>query len=172
VKLPELRIEQYLAGLQLATVACRPSSTVSHLSIPCTYSILSIPWSSMCHLIEPYRREQAGAHAADEPDRLRMRWALSRPSSSTIRTSTCPSGPPEPHPTLHQTSLAVGKPCHTFSPPRLLLQGGRSSGWKKDKPGGFARSVTQENSSAGAPLKEIVRGNQRGLGANWFSLNL
>jgi hypothetical protein len=24
----------------------------------------------MCHLIEPYRREQARVHAADEPDRL------------------------------------------------------------------------------------------------------
>jgi hypothetical protein len=32
--------------------------------------------------------------------------------------------------------------------------------------------VTQGNSSAGAPLKEIVRGNPRGLGANLFSLNL
>jgi hypothetical protein len=38
--------------------------------------------------------------------------------------------------------------------------------------GVFARSVTQRNSSAGAPLKEIVRGNPTGLGANWFFLNL
>jgi hypothetical protein len=32
--------------------------------------------------------------------------------------------------------------------------------------------VTQGNSSAGAPLKGIVKGNPRGLGANLFSLNL
>jgi hypothetical protein len=38
--------------------------------------------------------------------------------------------------------------------------------------GVFARSVTQGNSSAGAPLKKIVKGNPRGLGANLFSLNL
>jgi hypothetical protein len=43
---------------------------------------------------------------------------------------------------------------------------------RKKSQGVFARSVTQGNSSAGAPLKEIDRGNQRGLGANWFSLNL
>jgi hypothetical protein len=32
-----------VAELQPAVVACRPSSTVSHSSIPCTCSILSIP---------------------------------------------------------------------------------------------------------------------------------
>jgi hypothetical protein len=32
--------------------------------------------------------------------------------------------------------------------------------------------VTQGNSSAGAPLKEIVRRNPRGLSANLFSLHL
>jgi hypothetical protein len=32
-------------------------------------------------------------------------------------------------------------------------------------------SVTHGNSSAGAPLKEIVKGNPRGLGTNWFSLS-
>jgi hypothetical protein len=43
---------------------------------------------------------------------------------------------------------------------------------RKKSQGGFARSVTQGNSSTGAPLKGIVRGNPRGLGANRFSLNL
>jgi hypothetical protein len=43
---------------------------------------------------------------------------------------------------------------------------------RKKSQGVFARSVTQRNSSAGAPLKGIVKGNPRGLGANGFSLNL
>jgi hypothetical protein len=43
---------------------------------------------------------------------------------------------------------------------------------RKKRQGVFARSVTQGNSSTGAPLKEIVRRNPRGLGANLFSLNL
>jgi hypothetical protein len=125
-----------VARLQPATVARRPSSTVSHSSIPCTYSTLGITWSSLCQLIEPYRREQVGAHAADEPDCLRMRSALSRPSPSMIRTLTWPPGSPGSHPALHRTSLAAGKPRHPFSSPRLLLQGGRRSSWKKEKSGG------------------------------------
>jgi hypothetical protein len=161
-----------VARLQPAVVARKPSSTVSHSSIPCTYSILSIPWSSMCHLIEPYRREQAGAHAADELDRLRTRSDLFWPSPSTTRTWTWPPGPPESHPALHWTSLTAGKPRHPFSSPRLLFQGGRSLGWKKEKPGGILRSQWLRNSSAGVWFKGLVKGNPRGLGANWFSLNL
>jgi hypothetical protein len=42
----------------------------------------------MCRLIELYRREQAEAHAADEPDRLRTRPALFQPSPPVIRPST------------------------------------------------------------------------------------
>jgi hypothetical protein len=34
--------------------------------------------------------------------------------------------------------------------------------------GVFARSVTQGNSSAGAPFKGLVKGNPMGLGANRF----
>jgi hypothetical protein len=50
---------------------------------------------------------------------------------------------------------------------------GKELGLKEGNARGFfARSVTQGNSSVGAPLKEIVRGNPRGLGTNWFSLNL
>jgi hypothetical protein len=50
---------------------------------------------------------------------------------------------------------------------------GKDLGLKERKAKGvFAKSVTQGNSSAGAPLKEIVRGNQKGLGANCFSFNL
>jgi hypothetical protein len=109
----------------------------NHLSIPCAYSLLSIPWSSLCHLIEPYCCEQAGAHATDEPDRLRMRSDLFWPSPSMTCTSTWPPGPPGPHPALHRTSLAVGKPRHHFSSPRFLLRWGRSPGWKKEKRGGF-----------------------------------
>jgi hypothetical protein len=133
-----------IAGLQPATVARRPSSTVSHSSIPCTYSTLGISWSSLCQLIEPYRCEQARAHAANKPDRLRTRSTLSWPSPSTIRTSTWLSGPPRPHPALHRTSLAAGKPRHPFSSPWLLLQGGRSSGWKKEKPEGFCEVSDSE----------------------------
>jgi hypothetical protein len=48
---------------------------------------------------------------------------------------------------------------------------GKEPGLKERKArGGFARIVTQGNSSAGAPLKEIVKGNPRGLGANLFFL--
>jgi hypothetical protein len=47
----------------------------------------------------------------------------------------------------------------------LRLKEGRAGGF-------FVKSVTQGNSSAGATLKEMVIGNQRGLDANWFSLNL
>jgi hypothetical protein len=36
----------------------------------------------------------------------------------------------------------------------------------------FAKSVTQMNSSAGVRFKGLVKGNTRGLRANWFSLNL
>jgi hypothetical protein len=54
----------------------RPSSTVSLSSIPCTGSLLSTPWSSLCGLIELYCREQSGAYAADEPARLRT-WPMS-----------------------------------------------------------------------------------------------
>jgi hypothetical protein len=43
---------------------------------------------------------------------------------------------------------------------------------RKKSQGVFARSVTQGNSFAMASLKEIVKGNPRGLGANRFSLNL
>jgi hypothetical protein len=50
---------------------------------------------------------------------------------------------------------------------------GKEHGLKERKARGvLGRSVTQENSSTGAPLKEIVKGNPRGLGANRFSLNL
>jgi hypothetical protein len=43
---------------------------------------------------------------------------------------------------------------------------------RKKSQGVFVRSVTQGNSSTGAPLKEIVKGNLMGLSANWFSLNI
>jgi hypothetical protein len=50
---------------------------------------------------------------------------------------------------------------------------GKEPGLKERKSRGvFARSETQGNSSAGAPLKGIVKGNPRGLSANLFSLNL
>jgi hypothetical protein len=137
--IPHRRRQIDVAELQPTAVARRPSSTVSHSSIPCTYSILSIPWSSQCHLIEPYHREQAGAHATDEHDHLRTRSAQFRPSPSTTRTSTWPPGPLGPHPALHRTSLATGKRRHPFTSPRLLLQGGRNPGWKKEKPRGFLR---------------------------------
>jgi hypothetical protein len=93
--------------------------------------------SSPCHSIELYRREQAGAHAANEPDRLRTRTALFRPSPPVIRPSTWPPGPLGPHPAIHRTSLAAGKPRHPFSSLRSLFRRGRSSGQERERPGGF-----------------------------------
>jgi hypothetical protein len=49
---------------------------------------------------------------------------------------------------------------------------GRSSAGKEEKQGVFAKSVIQRNSSAGVWFRVLVKGNHRGLGANWFSLNL
>jgi hypothetical protein len=69
-------------------------------------------------------------------------------------------------------SLAAGKPRHPFSFPRLLLQGEGARVERKKSHGVFARLVTQRNSSAGVRFKGLVKGNPRGLGANWFSLNL
>jgi hypothetical protein len=164
--IPHRRRRIDVARHQMAAVAHRPSSTVSHSLIPCTYSTLGIPWSSLCQLIEPYRCEQDGAHAADEPDHLRTRSALSQPSPSTICTSSWPPGPPGPHPALHWTSLAAGKPHHPFSSPRLLLQGEGARVERKKSRGVFARSVTQRNSSAGVRFKGLVKGKPRGLGTN------
>jgi hypothetical protein len=93
----------------------RPSYMVSHSSIPHAYNILDLQWSSPSHLIELYCREQAGAHAADEPDRLRTRPAPFRPSPPASRPSTWSLGPPGPHPALHRTSPAADKPRHPFS---------------------------------------------------------
>jgi hypothetical protein len=46
---------------------------------------------------------------------------------------------------------------------------GKEPGLKERKARGvFARSVTQGNSSAGAPFKGLVKGKPRGLGANRF----
>jgi hypothetical protein len=50
---------------------------------------------------------------------------------------------------------------------------GKEPGLKEGKArADFAKSVTQRNSSAGVRFKGLVKENPRGLGANWFSLNL
>jgi hypothetical protein len=116
------------AGLQPVAVARRLSCTVSRSLIPCAYGILDLQGSSPCCLIELYRCEQAGARAADEPDRLRTRPALFRPPPPAISPSTRPSGPPGPHPTLHWTSLATSKPRHPFSSLCPLFRRRGSSG--------------------------------------------
>jgi hypothetical protein len=71
---------------------------------------------------------------------------------------TGPPSPPVSHATLFPSAVTVAM--------------GKEPGWKKEKPGGFCEVSDSGNSSAGAPLKGIVKGNPRGLGANWFSLNL
>jgi hypothetical protein len=151
---PHRRRRIDVVGLQLAAVARRPSLTVSHSSIPCTYGILSIQWSSPCHLIEPYRREQAGAHAVDKPDHLRTRPALFRPSPPVIRTSMWPPGPPGPHPALHRTSLAVGKPCHLFLS-TVTVTVGKEPGLRERKARGVLRGQwLRETVPQGHPLKD------------------
>jgi hypothetical protein len=130
--LPHWRHQIAVAGLHPIADARRPSSTVSLSSTPCTGSILSTPWSFLCHWIEQYCREQAGAYAADEPDRLRTWTDRFWPSPSTTRTSTWPPGPPRDNPALRRTFLATGKPRHPVYSPRLLFQGGRELDWKEE----------------------------------------
>jgi hypothetical protein len=170
---PRRRRRIDVAGLQPAVVARRPSYTVSHSSIPCAYGIPDLQWSSPCHLIELYRHEQAGAHAAAKPDRLRTRPALFRPSPPMIHPSTWPPGPLGPHLALHWTSPAAGKPLHPFSSPRLLFRRGGSSGWEREKPGGYSRCQgLSETVPQGHILNGLVKENPRGPGAKLFSLNL
>jgi hypothetical protein len=125
------RTKHYMAGgagLRPTAGACRPSYTVSHSLIPCAYITIDLQWSSSCGLIKPYRRELAGAHVADETDRLCTRPALLRPSPSAICPSTWPPGAPGPHPTHHRTSPIAGKLCHRFLSQRLLFRRGGSIG--------------------------------------------
>jgi hypothetical protein len=162
-----------VAGLQPAAVSRRPSHMVSHSSIPCAYGILDTQWSSPCCLIEPYRREQAGAHVADKPDRLRTRPALLQPSPPAIRPLMWPPGLLGPHPALQRTSLAAGKPHHPFSSLWSLFRRGRSSGWEKEKPGVFLRCQwLRETVPQGHSLNGLVQEKLRGPDANLFSLNL
>jgi hypothetical protein len=98
--LPRRRHRINAAGLHQIAGVHRPSSTVSLSSIPCTGRLLSTLWSSLCPWIEPYRREQAGAHAADKPDRLRTWPDRFRPSPMTSHTSTWPHGLPRANPAL------------------------------------------------------------------------
>jgi hypothetical protein len=138
VKLPEPGIELNVAGLHPTAGVRRPSSTVSLSSIPCTGRLLSTPWSSLCPRIEPYRREQAGAHAADEPDRLHAWTDRFRPSPSTSRTSKWPHGLLGANPTLHRTSLAASKPRCPVYFRGYCLKGGRDLGEEgKEVRGGF-----------------------------------
>jgi hypothetical protein len=123
---PHRRHRIDVTGLHPTAGTRRPSSTVSLPSIPCTGSILSIPWSFRCHWIEQYHRKQAGAW----PD-----WF--RPSPSMSRTSMWPLGPPGANPALRRTFLAAGKPCHPVYSLWLLFQGGGSLVEKKKLGGGL-----------------------------------
>jgi hypothetical protein len=77
-----------VAGLHPTVVTRRPSCTVSHPSMPRACNTADLPWSSPSTLIELYCHEQAGARAADEPDRLRTRPTLLCPPSPAIRPTT------------------------------------------------------------------------------------
>jgi hypothetical protein len=149
--LPHRRHRISVAELHQIAGLRRPSSTVSLSSIPCMGRLLSTPWSSLCPRIEPYRREQARAHAADEPARLRA-WAdRFRPSLMTSHTSTWPQGLPGANPALRRTSLAAGKPCRPFYFRGYSLKGGRDLGEEgKEVRVFFEWSETQRNSCAGA----------------------
>jgi hypothetical protein len=91
----------------------------------------------MCPWIELYRREQAGAHAADEPARLRTWLDQFRPSPSTSRTLTRPQGLPGANPALRRTSLAAGKPRRPVYFRGYCLKGGGTSRRKEKKAGVF-----------------------------------
>jgi hypothetical protein len=134
--LPRRRHRIDVARLHPTVGARRPSSTVSPSSIPCTGSTLSLPWSSLCDLIELYRREQAGAYATDEPARLHTWPDRFRPSPSTSRTSTWPLGPPGANPALRRTSLAADKPRHPIYSRGYYFKGGRELGEKEEEAGG------------------------------------
>jgi hypothetical protein len=138
--LPRRRHRINVAGLHPTTGARRPSSMVSLPSIPCTGSFLSTPWSSMCPWIELYRHEQAGAHTADEPARLRTWPDWFWPSPSTCRTSTWPPGPPGANPALRRTSLAAGKPRRPVYFRGYCFKEGRDLGEKEEEVGGFLNS--------------------------------
>jgi hypothetical protein len=71
------------------------------------------------------------------------------------------TGPPSP-PVSHATLFPLRGYC---------CKGEGAWVERKKSQGVFAKSVTQRNSSAGVRFKELVEGNPRGLGANWFSLN-
>jgi hypothetical protein len=132
-----------VAGLQPAVVARRPSFTVSHSSIPCTYSILSIPWSSLCLLIEPYRCEQAGAHANDEPDRMRTRSALFRPSPWRSAPRRDRQDLPDlTHPFTEPPSPPVSRATLFLSAVTVAI--GKEPGLKEIKAGGFCEVSDSE----------------------------
>jgi hypothetical protein len=97
----------------------------------------STPWSSVCPWIELYRREQAGAHAADKPARLRKWPDWFRPSPSTSRTSSWPPGPPGANPALRRTSLATGKPRRPVYFRDYCFKGVGIAGRKEKKSGGL-----------------------------------
>jgi hypothetical protein len=126
-----------VAGLHQIAGVRRPSSTVSLSSIPCTGRLLSTLWRSLCPWIEPYCREQAGAHAADEPNRLRTWPDRFRPSPKTRRTLTWPQGLPEANPALRRTSLATGKPRRPVYFRCYCLKGGRDLGEEGKEVRGF-----------------------------------
>jgi hypothetical protein len=147
--LPDRRHRINVVGLHQIAGVRGPSSTVSLSSIPCTGRFLNTPWSSLCPWIEPYHREQAGAHAADEPARLRTWPDRVRPSPSTRRTSTWPQGLPGANPALRRTSLAVGKPRCPVYFRGYCFEGGMDLGEKGEEVGGFEQLETQVNSSSG-----------------------
>jgi hypothetical protein len=129
---PHRRCRIDVAELRPTADARRPSYTVSRSSIPCAYNTSNLPWSSSCGLIELYRREQAGAYAADEPDRLCTCPDRFRPSPSTSRTSTWPplAGPPSPP--VSRATL--------FIPHGYCFRGGGRSRKKKKKSRVFLNS--------------------------------
>jgi hypothetical protein len=107
---------------------------------------------------EQCRQTRLGAHISCKLGQI-FHWNLHKLAQDLTQPFT---GPPSP-PVSHTTLFPLRGHCYGGEGARVEI---------KKSQGVFAKSVTPGNSSAEAPLKEIVRGNQKGLGANCFSLNL
>jgi hypothetical protein len=144
------RGQSTVAGVHNPAGVRGPGNPLNHYPIPCAHSLYVIPWSSLCHWIEPDHRDLAGTPAADEDTRLRTGTERFQPSPPASRTSLWPPEPPRANPTPRRTYLAAGKPRHPFLSCGHCLNLGRDRGGEGKKSGGFCEmSVTQMNSSAG-----------------------
>jgi hypothetical protein len=76
-----------VAGVHNPAGVRGPGNPLNYFPIPCAHNLYVTPWSSLCHWIEPDRRDLAGTPAADEDTRLRTWTERFRPSPPSSRTS-------------------------------------------------------------------------------------